>query len=45
MWEFVKLKVMNFFRVFHEHDCSVSSLNANFHYVDPKKGGRIFEGL
>ena len=38
-WEFMKNKVMNFFREFHESGCFVWSLNATFLVLIPKKGG------
>ena len=38
-WEFMKNKVMNFFREFHESGRFVWSLNATFLVLIPKKGG------
>ena len=38
-WEFVKEKVMNLFRQFHETGRFVRSLNATFLVLIPKKGG------
>ena len=38
-WDFVKKKIMNFFRQFHEIGRFVRSLNATFLVLIPKKGG------
>ena len=38
-WDFVKEKVMNFFKQFHETGRFVKSLNATFLVMIPKKGG------
>ena len=37
-WDVVKVKVLSFFKEFHEHGCFAKNLNATFLVLVPKRG-------